>query len=106
MLVVVVHHVHLVMSLGLQRRHWAHLGGIAIRVRSSSAREVRSGRVSSPLVGLSASVLLLVAWVDEPLMADEEVAASEGLCTYLTHERLLFGVCSYMSLQMFLSPAC
>jgi len=98
MLGVVVDHVHGVMSLGLQRRYWAHLGGIAIRMRPRSGGEVRSGRVSSPLVRLSAGVLLLVAWMNEALMADEEVAASEGLGTYLTHERLLFGVCSYMSL--------
>jgi len=61
--------------------------------------------VSSALVRLPAGVLLFVAWMDQALMADEEVAAREGLCTYLTNEGLLFGVGSYMSLQMFLSAA-
>ncbi len=74
-------------------------------MRASRGGEVRRGRVGAPLVGLAAGVLLLVARVDQPLMADEEVAAGECLCAYLTHEGLLFGVGADVSLQMFLSPA-
>ena len=73
---------------------------------SGRAREIRSGRVGASLVGLSAGVLLLVAWMDQPLMADEEVAACECLGTYLAYEGLLFGMGANMSLQMFLSAAC
>jgi len=105
-LAVLVHQVHGIMSLRLQRRYRAHLRGIAVRVRSRNAREVRSGRVGASLVGLSAGVLLLVAWVDQPLVANEEVAASECFGTYFAHEGLLFSMCSDMALQMFLPPAC
>ena len=35
----------------------------------------------------------IVSGVDEALMADEEVASSEGLGANVAYERLLFGVC-------------
>ena len=36
----------------------------------------------------------IVSRVDESLMADEEVASSEGLGADVAYEGLLFGVCS------------
>lgn len=53
-------------------------------------------------MSLSACVLVLVARVDEALMADEEIAASEGLCTDVANEWLFFGMGSNMSLKVFL----
>lgn len=43
-------------------------------------------------------MLVFITWVDEALMADEEVAAGEGLGTYLAYKGFLFGMSADVSL--------
>ena len=59
----------------------------------------------SPLGRFSACVVLFIPRMDKPLMADEEVASSEGLGAYFADKWLLFGVRSYMALEVFLRHA-
>jgi hypothetical protein len=53
-------------------------------------------------VSFARSVVLLVARVDESLMANEQVASGEGFGTDVADERLLFGVGTDVSLEVFL----
>lgn len=53
-------------------------------------------------MGFSCGVLIFLAWMDESLMADKQVAAREGLGADLTDEGLLLGVSANMSLKVFL----
>ena len=54
------------------------------------------------VVAFPARVVLFVAWMDEPFMSDEEVAAREGFGTDVANEWFLFGMCANVSLQMLL----
>lgn len=56
-------------------------------------------------MGFSCGMLLLFTWMDESLVADQQVATREGLCTDFTNERLLFRVGADVSLEMFLWTA-
>jgi hypothetical protein len=47
-----------------------------------------------PAVLICGPCFCIVSRVDEALMADEEVASSEGLGADVAYERLFFGVCS------------
>lgn len=87
------------MALGLERRYGWVLRGIAVGVRTGTTV---GGRMRASLVRLAACVLLLVPGMDQPLMADEEIASSERFGAYLADEGLLFRMCSDMSLEVFL----
>ena len=55
------------------------------------------------MLSLATRMILFIAWMHQTLMADEQIAPRKGLLTYLANEWLLFGMCSYMSLQVFLN---
>lgn len=99
MLAVLVDDVHGIrMALRLQRRHRTRLRGVAVRMRSGPCGAIARRRVGSSLLRLPARVLVLVARMDQSLMADEKIAACKGFGAYLTNEGLLFRMCSDMSL--------
>src|SRR5271154_2676636 len=90
------------------RRLWDDLHGVADGggwlVDGRRLRDILwNGRVA-PLMGMRfpARVLVFIAGVGEPLMADEEVASSKGLCANVANERFLFGMGADVSLEMFL----
>lgn len=58
------------------------------------------------LVGFSCSVVVLLARMNEPLVADKQVAAREGFGTDLADEGLLLGVSANVPLKVLLYYSC
>ena len=54
------------------------------------------------MLALATSMVFLITGMDEPLMADEQIAPCERLLTYFADEGLLLGVGADVSLEVFL----
>lgn len=54
-------------------------------------------------VALLADMFFCVIWMDESLMSNEEVASGECFGTNIANEGLFFGMCTNVTLQMFLA---
>jgi hypothetical protein len=80
------------------------VGGTALRhdARAVLRRIVCLRVCDVPVMALSARMFVFLAWMDESLMAYEQVASGESLATEVTDERLLFCVCTNMALEVLL----
>lgn len=57
-------------------------------------------------VGFSCGVLVFFTWMDEPFVADKQVASCEGLGADFADERLFLGMSTNVSLKVFLCWQC